>query len=358
MAKYAYGKRIVPKVIRSLHWTIRFFSVFFLSLHYLWRSRIAGESIRTHWKWHRDVCWSDTRLPCYVCLAHRLCKTTIFSWARRKMVKCALGIWLTANARKMSNCHKCTRVFRPTTCPTVMIFACFAMDIMQRFWWWIHSVWKFCFRWARKWSRTGYRRCMWDTYMKWYLWRRGADKLFCLCRCCGHRNARTTSFWPSQPLGRWRCGLCSATRTSIQIRSTRTNRNRWALQWKHARPANTLYFSEFCSRFDAWMPSVWIAARKINEPCSLCAQSTGKFMMPATLPYCAVSFRRRANVGWVAIFSHTIASFCGRTRAKVICTVYRQSKFAHLITFNFIHTSAFRHTHTLVQYFAFAFKPS
>lgn len=48
------------------------------------------------------------------------------------------------------------------------------------------------------------------------------------CRCCVHRSGRMMSFWPLQPPEPWKCGLCSATRTSTQIQFTKTSRNKCA----------------------------------------------------------------------------------------------------------------------------------
>lgn len=71
-----------------------------------------GKWIQIRWKWHHDVCLSDTLHLCCACRGHPLFLTIIFWSAHPKMVKCAHGIWLMANAKRMLNFHKCILAFR------------------------------------------------------------------------------------------------------------------------------------------------------------------------------------------------------------------------------------------------------
>lgn len=128
-----------------------------------------GKWIQIRWKWHHDVCLSDTLHLCCAYRGHPLFLTIIFWSAHPKMVKCAHGIWLMANAKRMLNFHKCIPAFRYELnrlalhrlcneftcnnsiiwtffrliiCRIVMIFGSSVTDTMPKFSWWIHSVWK------------------------------------------------------------------------------------------------------------------------------------------------------------------------------------------------------------------------
>lgn len=119
-----------------------------------------GKWIRTLWKWHQDAYSLDIRLRFYVYPVHQLYWTIIFWLAHRKMVKCAPGIWLMANAKRMSNYHKYTQVFRHIICQIAMIYDYFVTVIMRKFLLWIRLVWKLYFHSAQKWSPIGFRHCM------------------------------------------------------------------------------------------------------------------------------------------------------------------------------------------------------
>lgn len=201
-----------------------------------------------------------------------------------------------------------------------MTFVYFVTVTMQRSLSWIHSVWKSYFRSVPKWNRTGYQHYMFVFHPAKHhtismsricgaptnkLCNLFLPHLFLFRRFCDHRSAKMMWCWLSPQPARSKCGHWSATRTSTPIPSMRTNR----------------------SKSVAWMRSRWIVARKINGPYWLCAPNTGKSMMRAISRCCVVWYRHPANDGWAVIFLHTIASFCGRMRAKGICIDYRQSEY-------------------------------